>query len=392
MKLPLLLAAILVASVATPIESLAQERPMQTMTMRAHPLPIEGTLPSLVGATTWLNSQPLTPEALRGKVVVVEFWTYTCINWQRTEPYVRAWAEKYKDQGLVVIGVHTPEFGFEKNVDNIRPALKMFRIEYPVAVDSDYGIWNAFGNHYWPAVYVVDANGKIRHHQFGEGEYERTEAVIQQLLREAGYSGMGNDAVEVDARGSEVAADWDNLRSQENYLGRDQTQGFASPGGPLVGKTRNYAAPGSLRLNQWALSGDWTVNAGAVALDRPNGRVVYRFHARDLHLVMGPSSRGSSVRFRVLLDGRPPGNARGTDVDEQGFGTVTEHRLYQLIRQPKPIADRQFEIEFLDSGVEAFVFTFGLIQLEDFDGSPIQPARTHQPRALLHGAACRWSP
>jgi thiol-disulfide isomerase/thioredoxin len=355
----LLAAAMLAASVATPIESLAQERPMQTMTMRAHPLPIEGTLPSLTGATTWLNSQPLTPEALRGKVVVVDFWTYTCINWQRTEPYVRAWAEKYKDQGLVVIGVHTPEFGFEKNVENIRPALKMFRIEYPVAVDSDYGIWNAFGNHYWPAVYVVDANGKIRHHQFGEGEYERTEAVIQQLLREAGYSGKGNDAVQVDARGSEVAADWDNLRSQENYLGRDQTQGFASPGGPLVGKTRNYAAPGSLRLNQWALSGDWTVNAGAVALDKPSGRVVYRFHARDLHLVMGPSSRGSSVRFRVLLDGRPPGNAHGTDVDEQGYGTVNEQRLYQLIRQPQPIADRLFEIEFLDPGVEAYVFTFG---------------------------------
>jgi thiol-disulfide isomerase/thioredoxin len=355
----LLAAAMLAASVATPIESLAQERPMQTMTMRAHPLPIEGTLPSLTGATTWLNSQPLTPEALRGKVVVVDFWTFTCINWQRTEPYVRAWAEKYKDQGLVVIGVHTPEFEFEKNVENIRPALKRFRIEYPVAVDSDYGIWNAFGNQYWPAVYVVDANGRIRHHQFGEGEYERTEAVIQQLLREAGYSGMGNDAAQVDARGSEIAADWVTLRSQENYLGHDRTQGFASPGGPLVGKTRSYAAPGSLRLNQWALSGDWTVNAGAVALDRASGRVVYRFHARDLHLVMGPSSPGSSARFRVLLDGRPPGDAHGTDVDEQGYGTVKEERLYQLIRQPQPIADRLFEIEFLDPGVKAYVFTFG---------------------------------
>ena len=355
----LLAAAMFAASVATPIESLAQERPMQTMTMRAHPLPIEGTLPSFVGAITWLNSQPLTPEGLRGNVVLVDFWTYTCINWQRTQPYIRAWAEKYKDQGLVVIGVHTPEFGFEKNVDNIRPALKMFRIDYPVAVDSDYAVWNAFGNRYWPAVYVVDANGKIRYHQFGEGEYERTEAVIQQLLREAGYSGMGNDAVQVDPRGSEVAADWDNLRSQENYLGRDQAQGFASPGGALVGKSRAYALPASLRLNQWALSGDWTVTAGFVALDKPNGRVIYRFHARDLHLVMGPSSRGSSVRFRVLLDGRPPGNARGGDVDEQGYGTVTEQRLYQLVRQPKPIVDRLFEIEFLDPGVEAFVFTFG---------------------------------
>ena len=355
----LLAAAMFAASVATPIESLAQERPMQTMTMRAHPLPIEGTLPSFVGATTWLNSQPLTPEGLRGNVVLVDFWTYTCINWQRTQPYIRAWANKYKDQGLVVIGVHTPEFGFEKSVDNIRPALKMFRIDYPVAVDSDSAVWTAFGNRYWPAVYVIDANGKIRHHQFGEGEYERTEAVIQQLLREAGYSGMGNDAVQVDARGSEVAADWDTLRSQENYLGREQTQGFASPGGAFVGKSRTYASPPTLRLNQWALSGDWTVTGGFVALDRANGRIIYRFHARDLHLVMGPSSRGSSVRFRVLLDGQPPGNARGGDVDEQGYGTVTEQRLYQLIRQPKPIVDRLFEIEFLDPGVEAYVFTFG---------------------------------
>jgi thiol-disulfide isomerase/thioredoxin len=355
----LLVAAMFATFVATPIESLAQERPMQTMTMRAHPLPIEGTLPSLAGAITWLNSQPLTPEALRGKVVLVDFWTYTCINWQRTEPYVRAWAEKYKDQGLVVIGVHTPEFGFEKNVDNIRPALKMFRIEYPVAVDSDYAIWQAFANHYWPAVYVVDANGKIRYHQFGEGEYERTETVIQQLLREAGYSGMGNDAVQADARGSEVGADWDNLRSQENYLGRDKAEGFVSPGKPVLGKAGNYAAPRSLRLNEWALSGDWTVSGGAVALDKANGRIVYRFHARDLHLVMGPSSRGASIRFRVLLDGRPPGNAHGTDVDEQGYGAATEQRLYQLIRQPKPIADRVFEIEYLDPGVEAYVFTFG---------------------------------
>jgi len=356
---PLLATAMFVVLVAAPIESFPQERPVQTMTMRAHPLPVEGALPSFMGAITWLNSQPLTPEALRGKVVLVDFWTYTCINWQRTEPYVRAWAEKYKDQGLVVIGVHTPEFGFEKNVDNIRPALRMFRINYPVAVDSDYAIWQAFSNHYWPAIYIADSNGRIRHHQFGEGEYERTEAVIQQLLREAGYSGMGNDAVHVDALPPEVAADWENLRSQESYLGRDQAQGFASPGAALVGKSRSYAAPASLRLNQWALSGDWTVNPGAVALDKSNGRIVYRFHARDLHLVMGPPSRGSSIRFRVLLDGRPPGNAHGSDVDEQGNGTATEQRMYQLIRQPKPIVDRLFEIEFLDPGVEAYVFTFG---------------------------------
>jgi len=360
MKSQLLLGAAMVAAmIAAPIDPIAQERAMQTTTLRAAPLPVEGRLPSFAGATTWLNSPPLTPEALRGKVVLVDFWTYTCINWQRTQPYVRAWAEKYKDQGLVVIGVHTPEFDFEMNVDNIRPALKMFRIEYPVAVDSGYGIWNAFNNQYWPAVYIADAEGRIRFHQFGEGQYERTEAVIRQLLQEAGYSGKGNDAVRVEARGSEVEADWDNLRSQENYLGRDRTEGFASPRGALVSKSRSYEVPKSLRLNHWALGGDWTVSAGAVVSDKSNGRIAYRFHARDLHLVMGPAARGSSVRFRVLVDGRPPGSAHGADADEQGYGTVSEQRLYQLIRQQRPIEDRLFEIEFLDDGAEAFVFTFG---------------------------------
>jgi thiol-disulfide isomerase/thioredoxin len=344
---------------AQPVAAPAQDRTMHPMPDRAASPPIEGALPSFAGAITWLDSQPLTPESVRGKVVLVDFWTYTCVNWQRTQPYIRAWAEKYKDQGLVVIGVHTPEFGFEKNVDNVRPSLKMFRVEYPVAVDSDYAIWDAFGNHYWPAVYIADGKGKIRYHHFGEGEYERTEAVIQQLLREAGYPGTGKDQVQVDARGSEVAADWDNLRSGETYLGRNQTQGFSSPGGMLVGKTRKYDAPQSLKLNHWALGGDWTVNPGAVTLDKPNGRIVYRFHARDVNLVTGPPSRGSSIRFRVLLDGRPPGNAHGADVDDQGYGTATEQRLYQLVRQPKPIADRLFEIEFLDPGVEAYVFTFG---------------------------------
>ena len=316
-------------------------------------------LASLAGATAWLNSQPLMAEGLRGKVVLVDFWTYTCINWQRTQPYVRYWAEKYKDQGLVVIGVHTPEFEFEKNVDNIRPALKRFRVEYPVAVDSNYAIWDAFGNRYWPAVYVADAKGNIRYHHFGEGEYERTEAVIQQLLREAGYSGKGNDAVKSTRAAPKSPRTGRTCGRGKTISAATRREGFSSPGGALVGKSRTYAAPRSLRLNQWALSGDWTVSAGAAALDKANGRVVYRFHARDVHLVMGPSSRGSSVRFRVLLDGRPPGNAHGTDIDEQGYGTVTEQRLYQLIRQPGPIADRTFEIEFLDPGVEAYAFTFG---------------------------------
>ena len=352
-------AAILGAAVATPVESPAAERAMHPMTSREAKLPVEGMLASLAGATAWLNSQPLTAEGLRGKVVLVDFWTYTCINWQRTQPYVRSWAEKYKDQGLVVIGVHTPEFEFEKNVDNIRPALKMFRVEYPVAVDSNYAIWDAFGNHYWPAVYVADAKGNIRYHHFGEGEYERTEAVIQQLLGRPDTPERATMPSKIDPRGSEVAADWENLRSAENYLGSDKAEGFASPGGALVGKSRTYAVPGTLKLNQWALSGDWTVSPGAAALDKANGRIVYRFHARDVHLVMGPSARGSSVRFRVLLDGRPPGNAHGADIDQQGNGTVKEQRLYQLIRQPGPIGDRTFEIEFLDPGVEAYAFTFG---------------------------------
>jgi len=355
---PLATAAMLAVALLVPIEPLAQEQPRQTTTTRAVPLPIEGAMPSLSGAITWLNSPPLTTQGLRGKVVVVDFWTYTCINWQRSQPYVRAWAARYKDQGLVVIGVHTPEFEFEKIVDNIRPALGMFRIDYPVAVDSNYAIWSAFSNRYWPAVYIVDAKGNIRHHQFGEGEYERAEMVIQQLLREAGHPGTGN-AVGVDARGSEVAADWDNLKSPESYLGGDRGEGFVSSSPAVVGKSHSYVSPRSLPLNRWALNGDWTVKAGAIVVDKPNARLAYRFHARDVHLVMGPPSPGSSVRFRVLLDGRPPGNAHGADVDEQGNGTATGQRLYQLIRQPGPIADRTVEIEFLDPGLEAYVFTFG---------------------------------
>ena len=322
-------------------------------------MPFEGQFPSLGGATEWLNSQPLTPAGLRGKVVLIDFWTYTCINWLRTLPYVRAWAEKYKDQGLVVIGVHTPEFAFEKNVDNVRRAAKEMRIEYPIAIDSDYAVWRAFKNNYWPALYFIDAQGRIRHHQFGEGEYEQSEKVIQQLLAEAGSAAIGRELVSVDARGVEAAADWGNLRSPENYVGYERTENFASPGGAVLNKRHVYAVPARLGLNQWALSGDWTVEKQAAVLNKANGRIAYRFHARDLHLVMGPAARGTSVRFRVLIDGQPPGAAHGVDVDEQGNGTVTEQRLYQLIRQPQPIADRQFEIEFLDPGVEAYAFTFG---------------------------------
>jgi thiol-disulfide isomerase/thioredoxin len=321
-------------------------------------LPVEGEFPSLGGATGWLNSPPLTKDGLRGKVVLVDFWTYTCINWLRTLPYVRGWAEKYKAQGLVVIGVHTPEFRFEKDLDNVRRAVKDMKVDFPVAIDSDSGIWRAFDNHYWPALYVIDAQGRIRHHQFGEGGYEKAERIIQQLLGEAGSSGIGDRLTAVDARGFEAEADWADLKSPENYLGQERTENFVSPD-QAVDKSRVYAAPARMKLNDWALSGDWTVKRDAVALNKANGRIVYRFHARDLHLVMGPAARGASVRFRVLIDGKPPGAAHGIDVDEKGNGTVREQRLHQLIRQPSPIADRQFEIEFLDPGVEAFSFTFG---------------------------------
>jgi thiol-disulfide isomerase/thioredoxin len=359
----LVLAAILIGAIGAPIQMLAEDksavRQMTPGAVQARPIPIEGELPSFGRATGWLNSLPLTAAGLRGKVVLIEFWTYTCINWLRTLPYVRAWAEKYKDRGLVVIGVHSPEFAFEKDVDNVRQAAKELRVNYPIAIDSDHAIWRAFKNEYWPALYFVDAQGHIRHHQFGEGDYEQSEMIIQRLLAEAGVGGIGDDLVSVDARGAEAAADWGSLKSPENYLGYERTENFASPGGPVVDKPRAYAAPARLSLNQWALSGDWTVKNPAIVLNKANGRIVYRFHARDLHLVMGLAARGASVRFRVLIDGRPPGAAHGIDVDDRGDGTITEQRLYQLIRQPKPIADRQFEIEFLDSGVEAFVFTFG---------------------------------
>jgi len=322
-------------------------------------LPIEGELPSLASATEWLNSPRLTVAGLRGKVVLVDFWTYTCINWLRTLPYVRAWAEKYKDQGLVVIGVHSPEFEFEKNLDNVRRAAKDMKVGFPVSVDNAHDIWRAFDNQYWPALYFVDAKGHIRHHQFGEGEYERSETILRQLLAAAGSGDTGHDLVSVDARGLEAAADWRNLKSAENYVGYGRTENFASPGGAAKDKRRVYAAPPRLGLNHWALSGEWTVERRATLLHAANGRIAYQFHARDLHLVMGPAARGGSVRFRVLIDGQPPGAAHGGDVDDQGNGAVAEQRLYQLIRQPAAIADRRFEIEFLESGVEAFAFTFG---------------------------------
>ncbi len=316
-------------------------------------------MPPLGGATEWVNSPPLAAAGLRGHVVLINFWTYTCINWLRSLAYLRAWAENYKDQGLLVIGVHTPEFDFEHDLGNVRRAVKAMGIEYPVAVDSDYAIWNAFGNRYWPASYFADAQGQIWHHRFGEGEYEWSEMVLRQLLTEAGSGGTDQDLVSVNATGVEAAADWASLWSPENYLGSGRTENFASPNGAVLDTPHAYAAPARLRLNHWALAGEWTVKRQAIVLNQAEGRILYRFHARDLHLVMGPVARGAPVRFRVRIDGLPPGAAHGTDVDDQGNGTVTEPRLYQLIRQPGPASERTFEITFPDSGVHAYAFTFG---------------------------------
>ena len=332
---------------------------MHQATAAAAPrLPIEGELPSLLSATGWLNSQPLTVAGLRGKVVLIDFCTYTCINWLRQLPYVRAWSEKYRDRGLVVIGVHTPEFAFEKDMENVRRALKSIRVDFPIAIDNDYAIWRAFNNKYWPALYFIDTNGRIRHHHFGEGAYEQSERIIQELLGDAGKT-THRELVSVDGHGVEAAADWSSLKSPEIYVGYERTENFASSGGLLPDKRRVYAAPARLRLNQWALSGDWTVGKQPAVLNEAKGKIACRFHARDLHLVMAPNARGMSVQFRVLIDGQPPGAARGIDIDAQGNGILAEPRMYQLIRQPKPITNRQFEIEFASPGVEVFAFTFG---------------------------------
>jgi hypothetical protein len=292
-------------------------------------------------------------------VVLAGFWTYTCINWLRQLPYLRAWAGKYQDQGLIVIGVHTPEFPFEHDADNVRRAVKDMGVGYPVAIDNGYAIWSAFGNHYWPALYFADAQGQIRHHYFGEGEYRQSEMIIQQLLAEAGFGRIGHELVSVDPRGIEAAADWATLRSPENYTGYERTENFSSPGGVVPGRRHAYQIPAELRLNHWALAGDWTVSEQAATLNEADGRIAYRFHARDVHLVMGPAAPDTSVRFRVLIDGQPPGAAHGADIDRQGVGMAAEQRLYQLIRQPGPVKDRTFEITFLDPGAQAYAFTFG---------------------------------
>ncbi|MBA1348041.1 cytochrome c biogenesis protein DipZ [Rhizobium sp. WYCCWR 11146] len=321
-------------------------------------LPVEGRAPSLDGAVEWLNSEPLTSEQLRGKVVLVDFWTYSCINCIRTIPYVRAWAEKYADQGLVVIGVHAPEFAFEKKIDNVKSAIDDFKIGYPVAIDNDYKIWRAFENSYWPAAYLIDAKGQIRYHHFGEGNYDRTEKAIQDLLREAGSQTTASAPVAPDAKGVEAGPDLRNIRSGETYLGYEQAANFASPEGLQADLAQNYTI-GEPGLNGWGLSGTWIVGRDQATLDQSGGGITYRFSARDLHLVLGPGAGDKPIRFQVKIDGKAPGPDHGSDIDADGNGTVTATRLYQLVRQSGTVAARNFEIRFLDPGVQAYAFTFG---------------------------------
>jgi thiol-disulfide isomerase/thioredoxin len=325
----------------------------------AETLPFEGRLPGFEGAAGWLNSPPLTPDELRGKVVLVDFWTYTCINWLRTLAWVRAWWEKYESHGLVVIGVHTPEFPFERDADNVREAVHDMVVRYPVALDPDYGVWNAFANSYWPAVYIADADGRIRHHHYGEGGFEECERVVQRLLRDAGQNGFDDELVFVEPKGFEVQAEWSSLKTPETYVGYQQGQNFASSADLVLDDPREYTIPEPLNLNEWALGGRWAIESRASVSSEPGARLVFRFHARDVNLVMGPRARGTLIPFRVSVDGGPPGDAHGLDVDEQGNGTLSRQRLYQLVREPGSIADRTVEITFLDPGAEAYCFTFG---------------------------------
>jgi len=322
-------------------------------------LPVGGSMPSFSGASGWLNSAPLEAANLRGKVVLVNFWTYSCINWRRTLPYISAWSQKYNQHGLVVIGVHSPEFQFEKDIENVSQAARSMMIQYPIAVDSNLSIWHAFNNEYWPALYLVDAKGRFRHHKFGEGDFDKSEYAIQQLLVENGATGFDRGLASVVASGAELSADWRDLRSGENYLGFERTENFASHGGAVADKRHLYTTPSELKLNHWALAGEWIARKESIVLGGGNGRIAYQFQARDLHLVMGSSERGRKVRFRVYLDGQVPESAQGVDVDAQGFGILEGPRMYQLVRQQGNITARRFEIEFLDPGADAYSFTFG---------------------------------
>jgi len=309
-------------------------------------------IPPLDGAAEWLNSEPLGPAELRGHVVVVNFWTLTCINWLRQEPYVRAWSRAYRGDGLIVIGAHTPEFGFEHGIDGIREAIRVREIDYPVAVDNDYAIWSAFDNHYWPALYFVGRDGVIRDQHFGEGRYEESEQVIQELL------GVKREPVSVEGTGIEAEADWSHLRTPETYLGYGRGERFASPGDAAVNERHAYEVPERLSANAWALDGEWTIGRENVSLAEAGGSIAFRFEARDAHLVLSPGAHGP-IPFRVVLDGEAPGPSHGGDVDEDGNGVLRDGRLHQLVRQPGEIRERTLEITFLEPGAEAYAFTFG---------------------------------
>jgi cytochrome c biogenesis protein CcdA/thiol-disulfide isomerase/thioredoxin len=344
------------------INAIGPAKPAIVSASAAEPQPDladEGPMPDLSGAVAWLNSPPLSTKSLRGKVVLVDFWTYSCINCLRALPYIEGWAAKYKDAGLVVIGVHTPEFAFEKERKNVEKAVRDLGITYPVAIDSDYQIWQAFNNEYWPAHYFIDGKGRIRHHHFGEGEYDESERVIQQLLKENGAQSLSAGMISVSGSGAEAAPDKKNAASTETYIGYKRAENFASAGPVAKDSRKLYTARPRLSLNQWALDGTWNVGEQSAVLQAAPGKIVFRFHARDLHLVLGPSKNGKPIRFRVKIDGTAPGEDHGVDTDASGAGTVQEHRLYQLIRQKGAVEDRTFEIEFLDPGVQAFAFTFG---------------------------------
>jgi cytochrome c biogenesis protein CcdA/thiol-disulfide isomerase/thioredoxin len=338
-----------------------KQSPVQPLNAKGPQLVLgdEGAFPDRLDAVGWINSAPLTPGSLRGKVVLIDFWTYSCINCLRALPYVEAWAKKYKDAGLVVIGVHTPEFAFEKERTNIEKAVRDLKIDYPVAIDSDYDIWQAFNNQYWPAHYFIDGKGRIRYHHFGEGEYEESERVIQKLLQENGARSLTTEVTDVAAAGALAAPDSGNVRSPETYVGYGRGEHFASAEPIAQGAPRSYTPLPRLSLNQWALGGSWNVRKDGAALQSASGKIVFRFHARDLHLVLGAAPNDKPIRFKVTVDGVAPGEDHGSDSDANGAGVVREHRLYQLIRQKGTVEDRTFEIEFLDPGVQAFAFTFG---------------------------------
>jgi cytochrome c biogenesis protein CcdA/thiol-disulfide isomerase/thioredoxin len=349
------------AQVAMTSEPVMQAGPsmMAATSQPSLQLPVEGQLPSLAGAVDWLNSAPLTAEALRGHVVLVDFWTYSCINCLRALPYVEAWAKKYRDQGLIVIGVHAPEFAFERNIANVRAAVKRLDIDYPVAIDNNFAIWRGFNNEYWPAHYFIDAEGRIRHHHFGEGNYDESERVIQGLLREAGHQHIAPGTVSVSGTGVEAAADIADVQSPETYVGTSRAENFASPGGAVQDEVRTYKAPSKLALNQWALSGAWRVGGQDAVLTQPDGGITYRFRARDLHLVLGPATDGKPIKFHVLIDGHAPGPDHGVDTDADGNGVITGQQLYQLVRLSGDVTDHTFEIRFRAPGATAYSFTFG---------------------------------